>query len=73
MKHNKAIKIAVECIRNEMRKYAFDANLYKRMGAGAGPTAKKAAEHYDELDGTIAYLEDLVNETTNETGNTGHA
>jgi hypothetical protein len=66
MNKNKAIQLAVECIRKEMKKYAFEANLYKRMGEGVGPTGKKAAEHYAELDSVIAFLEEWMMESAKQ-------
>lgn len=48
MSRRKAVRIAVEAMKLEARKYAFDANLYERFG-GDSPTMVNAAKKHAEL------------------------
>jgi len=53
----KAIRIAIEAMKRERRRFAFDANLYKAMQA---PHAKKSFERYNELSEAISQLEEVI-------------
>ena len=58
MKQSKAIKIAVECIEQQMRKYAFDANMHLRLGMDT-PHAVNSAKKYKDMAEAIKTLEAL--------------
>ncbi len=55
MDHKTAVKVAVEAMRLEMRKLAFDANLHERFGEN-NPSAVNAHERSEKLRQAIAVL-----------------
>jgi len=57
MKEATKIKLAIEAIEQYQRKYMFEANMYKRVGAQYG---KNAAEKYDRLESAKEFLLDLL-------------
>jgi hypothetical protein len=54
-KSDKAIRLAVQALRAQHQKLAFDANLYD-LGIADYPHAKKASERRKEIDAAIAEL-----------------
>lgn len=61
MRIGKALRVAIAALRHQRQEYAFDAQLYRRLGkpeAGMG-TAQKSFERYEELSEAIAELEVL--------------
>jgi hypothetical protein len=59
MNNKQAIKIAIEAMRERIKKYAVDANLHDHMGADY-PWAITSSEKRKELLEAIAALEDLT-------------
>ena len=59
MNLTRAVKIAVECLHSQKRKYAFDANLERQIRLG-NPSSLNALSKVQEIDETIAFLENLV-------------
>ena len=57
MNQKKAIKIAIDCIRKEMKKIVFDANSSLR--GTQIPHHLKCYERYIEMTETIQILEDI--------------
>ena len=57
----RAVKIAVECLRSQKRKYAFDANLERQFHLG-NPSSINALAKVLEIDETISFLENLANQ-----------
>lgn len=51
----KFVKIAVECIKKERQKFAFDANLYKK-GIDA-PRTQMSHDSYVKLDEAASFFE----------------
>jgi hypothetical protein len=54
-KSDKAIRLAVQAMRAERQRLAFDANLYD-LGIADYPPAKKASERRKEINAAIAEL-----------------
>ena len=57
MKEQTKIKLAIEAIEQYQRKFVFEANMYKRLGAEYG---KSAADKYDRLEEAKEFLLDLL-------------
>lgn len=55
MKKKQAYRIAIQAMQAEIKKYAFDANLY-RMGIAQYPHAVNAARKYVDLLQAIQFL-----------------
>lgn len=53
---NKAYKVAIEALKKQRHRYAFDANLFK-LGMADYPHARKCAKEYDRLTEAIKALE----------------
>lgn len=56
MEYKKAVKLAVEALRAERRKFIFDANMHRKFGATT-PLCLKAHERVLEIDLAIRVLE----------------
>lgn len=54
-KNNKSIRLAVQALRNERQKLAFDANLFD-LRLACYPKAKAASERRKEINAAIARL-----------------
>jgi hypothetical protein len=54
-KSDKAIRLAVQALRNERQKLAYDANLFD-LRLACYPQAKAASERRKEIDAAIAEL-----------------
>jgi len=57
MKYPAAIKLAIQAMQSEKKKYAVDSNLYRLYGVRT-PTAENAHKAYCELDEAISVLKD---------------
>jgi len=60
MNTDKLIKIAIACVRSEIKKIAFDANMYDMYKLGT-PYSKKCSEKRKEMLEVIEYLDKLKN------------
>lgn len=58
MKPDKAIKIAIACVKLEIKKIAFDANMYDLYHLGT-PYSKKCSEKRKEMLEVIEYLDKI--------------
>jgi hypothetical protein len=58
MNLRKAVKIAIEAMRQKRQEYAFDAHMAERM-TGHTPGTDRAKQKYDELTEAMRALEEL--------------
>jgi hypothetical protein len=58
MNLRKAVKIAIEAMRQKRQEYAFDAHMAERM-TGHTPGTDRAKQKYDELTEAMHALEEL--------------
>lgn len=57
MTYSKAVKIAIESMRKERQKYAFDANIARRFGS-TQPAHLNALAKVQEIDDAIKTLQE---------------
>lgn len=57
MKDSTKIKVAIEAIEQQQRKFVFEANMYRQFGH---ESAKKSAEEYDRLEEAKKFLQAML-------------
>lgn len=58
----RALKLAIESLKDDVQRVAFDANLHERLGSDC-PVAVKASKHRRKLQEAIGELEKMMKET----------
>lgn len=58
----RALKLAIESLKDDVQRVAFDANLHERLGSDC-PVTVKAAKHRMKLREAIGELEKMMKET----------
>lgn len=62
MNKKKALKVAIEAMQNQRRKYAFDRNLGIQLQL-TNPTSRNAIKQYEDLTTAIEILTQLSKES----------
>ena len=60
----KALKMAVKALERQRQQIAFGANLYKRLGPGVGPKARKDFEEYEAITTAIEIIGSMAGNFT---------
>lgn len=58
----RALKLALESLKDDMQRVAFDANLHERLGSDC-PVAVKASKNRKKLQEAIGELEKMMKES----------